>query len=82
MKRLALLSFLILLGACKEQVTGGPRLEDHASKPQVLTSNYPLYFFASEIAGDAVDVQMPDVDGALVGGASLDAETFSEIINF
>jgi triosephosphate isomerase (TIM) len=25
---------------------------------------------------------MPDVDGALVGGASLDAETFSQIINF
>lgn len=25
---------------------------------------------------------MPDVDGALVGGASLDAETFSKIINF
>lgn len=27
-------------------------------------------------------MEMPDVDGALVGGASLDAETFSEIINF
>jgi len=63
MKRLALLSFLILLGACKEQVTGGPRLEDHASKPQVLTSNYPLYYFTSEIAGDVLDVQMPDIDG-------------------
>jgi len=25
---------------------------------------------------------MPDVDGALVGGASLNAETFSKIINF
>ena len=25
---------------------------------------------------------MPDVDGALVGGASLDAETFSKIVNF
>ncbi|RZB29979.1 MAG: triosephosphate isomerase (TIM) [Desulfobacteraceae bacterium Eth-SRB1] len=27
-------------------------------------------------------MEMPDVDGALVGGASLDAETFSKIINF
>jgi len=27
-------------------------------------------------------MEMPDVDGALVGGASLDAKTFSEIINF
>ena len=25
---------------------------------------------------------MPDIDGALVGGASLDAETFSQIVNF
>ena len=29
----------------------------------VLATNYPLYFFASEIAGDAVDVRMPDIDG-------------------
>ncbi len=27
-------------------------------------------------------MEMPDVDGALMGGASLDAETFNEIINF
>ena len=25
---------------------------------------------------------MPDIDGALVGGASLDAETFSRIVLF
>ncbi len=25
---------------------------------------------------------MPDIDGALVGGASLDAESFSKIVNF
>jgi triosephosphate isomerase len=25
---------------------------------------------------------MPDVDGALVGGASLDPETFSKIVQF
>jgi len=29
----------------------------------VLAMNYPLYFFASEIAGTAVDVRMPDIDG-------------------
>jgi len=62
-KILVLLSFLILLGACEEQLTSGPVQGDHASKPQVLTSNYPLYYFASEIAGDVVDVQMPDIDG-------------------
>jgi len=63
MKRLALLSILILLGACEEQVTGDFRLDDHATKPLVVTSNYPLYYFASEIAGDVVHVQMPDIDG-------------------
>jgi len=63
MKRLVLLSFLILLGACGEQVSEGSRPDDHSSKPQVLTSNYPLYYFASEIAGDIVDVQMLDIDG-------------------
>jgi len=62
-KILALFSLLILLGACEEQVPGGPVQGDHASKPQVLTSNYPLYYFASEIAGDVVHVQMPDIDG-------------------
>jgi zinc transport system substrate-binding protein len=63
MTRLALLSLLFLLNACGEQVTGQPGLNEQASKPQVMTSNYPLYFFAREIAGDVVDVQMPDIDG-------------------
>lgn len=57
------MSFLILLCACEEQLTGDSGLDDHAEKPRVLTSNYPLYYFASEIAGDIVDVQMPDIDG-------------------
>jgi len=63
MKRLVLLSILILLGACGEQDSEGSRPDDHSSKPRVLTSNYPLYYFASEIAGDIVDVQMPDIEG-------------------
>ena len=63
MTRLALLSLLFLLSACGEQVTSQPGLNEQAPKPQVVTSNYPLYFFASEIAGDVVDVQMPDFDG-------------------
>lgn len=57
------MSFLILLCACEEQVTDDSHLVDHAAKPQVLASNYPLYYFASEIAGDVVNVQMPDIDG-------------------
>ena len=27
-------------------------------------------------------MSMPDIDGALVGGASLDAETFSQIVKY
>jgi triosephosphate isomerase len=27
-------------------------------------------------------MEMPDIDGALVGGASLDPETFSQIVRF
>ena len=27
-------------------------------------------------------IAMPDIDGALVGGASLDPETFSKIVHF
>jgi triosephosphate isomerase len=27
-------------------------------------------------------MQMPDIDGALVGGASLDADSFSQIVKF
>ena len=54
---------LLLLGACKEQagVMSGTAIE--AGKPVVLVSNYPLYFFASEIADDAVEITMPDMDG-------------------
>ncbi len=63
MKKLAFLSFLILFSACEDKATGGSRLDDHAAKPQVLTSNYPLYYFTREIAGEVVDVQMPDIDG-------------------
>jgi triosephosphate isomerase len=27
-------------------------------------------------------MEMPDIDGALVGGASLDADSFSQIVKF
>jgi len=63
MTRLVLLSVLVLLGACEERHSVGSNIDVQASKSLVLTSNYPLYYFANEIAGDAVDVQMPDIDG-------------------
>jgi len=63
MNRLVLLSILIFLGACGEQVSEDSRHEHQTSKLQVLASNYPLYYFASAIGGDVVNVQMPDIDG-------------------
>ncbi len=63
MIRAALVLLLVFLSACDEQITGGSEVDGGAGKPLVLVTNYPLYFFASEIAGDAVDVRMPDIDG-------------------
>lgn len=61
--RIVLVLFLVLLSACDEQITGESEADSGAGKLLVLASNYPLYFFASEIAGDAVEVRMPDIDG-------------------
>ena len=63
MKKLAILLLLLILGACEDQSGSVSQTETKASKPLVLTSNYPLYYFASEVGGDAVDVQMPEMDG-------------------
>lgn len=63
MIRITLVLLLIFLSACDEQITSGSEADDGAGKSLVLATNYPLYFFASEIAGDVVDVRMPDIDG-------------------
>jgi len=54
---------LLLLSACKEQVNVTSGAAKDFGKPLVLASNYPLYFFASQIAGDAVEIRMPEMDG-------------------
>ena len=63
MIRITLVLLLIFLSACDEQITGESEADDGAGKPLVLVTNFPLYFFASEIAGDAVDVHLPDING-------------------
>ena len=63
MIRITLVLLLIFLSACDEQITGESEADDGAGKPLVLVTNFPLYFFASEIAGDAVGVRMPNIDG-------------------
>lgn len=61
--RILLYVILLLLSACKEQVNITSGTANEAGKPVVLASSYPLYFFASQIAGDAVEIRMPDMDG-------------------
>ena len=63
MRRIVLVLVLVFLSACDEPVSGVSESAEINRKATVLATNYPLYFFASEIAGDLVDVQMPDIDG-------------------
>ena len=50
---------------------------------QTLADNLRILYGGSVKPQNAAELMgMPDIDGALVGGASLDAETFSRIINF
>ena len=48
------------------------------------TANNVRILYGGSVTPDSIDVlmAMPDIDGALVGGASLDAEKFGRIINF
>jgi zinc transport system substrate-binding protein len=61
--RTLLCVFLLLLSACKEQANVTAESVKNSGKPVVFASNYPLYFFASRIAHDAVEIRMPDMVG-------------------
>ena len=63
MVRITFILLCLLLNACEQQTTSVSKTEGLVKIPVVLATNYPLYFFASEIAGDAVDIRMPDIDG-------------------
>ncbi len=56
---------MVLVTACDQETTVTPTdigASGH-TRPSVVTSNYPLYFFAHEIAGDSVEVVLPDIAG-------------------
>jgi zinc transport system substrate-binding protein len=56
--------FLLLLLACDGGPAGDRKSDDEsARRPLVVTSNYPLYFFTSHIAGDTVRLVFPDIEG-------------------
>jgi zinc transport system substrate-binding protein len=65
MKKLLLISLLTLLAACKQEPAIPPAGTgaDGQARPTVVASNYPLYFFAREIAAGSVDVVLPDIEG-------------------
>jgi triosephosphate isomerase len=48
------------------------------------TADATRILYGGSVSPDSVDELMsqPDIDGALVGGASLDSAKFSRIINF
>ena len=58
LKTCLLFALLLLSGVLG---LSGPASAD--DRPVIFASNYPLYFFAREIAGDAMDVRMPEIQG-------------------
>jgi len=63
MKKTIFLALTILLVACTEKEPASPDSMSSTDKPVVMTSNYPLYFFTGEIAGESIDVHFPEIDG-------------------
>lgn len=63
MKRTLIIAAAVLLTACTGENPADRESTTTASKPVVVTSNYPLYFFTTEIAGDHVEVRFPSIEG-------------------
>jgi len=63
MKKIVSIALSVLLMACSDKDVNGRLATTTRSKPVVVTSNYPLYFFAGEIAGGAVEVRLPSIEG-------------------
>ena len=63
MKHILLIVILVLLTACTEKQPHGVDLNAVQGRPVVIASNYPLYFFTKEIAGDVIDVRFPEIEG-------------------
>jgi zinc transport system substrate-binding protein len=63
MKKLLIIAFATLLVACTEKEPADQESTAAASKPVVVTSNYPLYFFTTEIAGNHIEVRFPSMEG-------------------
>ena len=85
MKHILLFVTLVLLTACTEKQPDGVDLNAVQGRPVVIASNYPLYFFTKEIAGDVIDVRFPEIEGdpamwAPVGQESADLQNADLLI--
>ena len=63
MRRILLIALTLLMVACTDKEPATTDLTELRDKPFVIASNYPLYFFTSEIAGEAIDVSLPAIAG-------------------
>jgi zinc transport system substrate-binding protein len=63
MKHILLFVTLVLLTACTEKQPDGVDSNAVQGRSVVIASNYPLYFFTKEIAGDVIDVRFPEIEG-------------------
>ncbi len=66
-----------------ETATAGQAQEVHAAIRKIVGDDTRILYGGS-VKPDNISelMQQPDIDGALVGGASLEVETFAEIINY
>lgn len=58
-----ILALLACLVACTEQQPGSDERVADKETPVVIATNYPLYYFARQIAGTSMDVRLPGIYG-------------------
>lgn len=63
MRKIILIAIAMLLVACTDKEPASLDSTSTQGKPVVIASNYPLYFFASEIAGESIEVGFPTIEG-------------------
>jgi zinc transport system substrate-binding protein len=63
MRKIILFAIATLLVACTDKEPASPDSTSAQGKPVVIASNYPLYFFTSEIAGEGIEVGFPKISG-------------------
>jgi zinc transport system substrate-binding protein len=56
--------FTLLLAACGGETAPEPAVSAaEKTRPLIIASNYPMYFFTREIAGDSAEVIFPSMEG-------------------